>query len=226
MRLFPLPLHLTLGWAGVLATLGLVGFYVPTADKTIGESYLIFFFHFPSAVNCLNLFVIAGVVSGLYLARSSPRLDLWAASAIEVGLLACTITLVTGSIWARAAWGIFWDVRDPRLMTVAIMWLTYAGYLALRGTMDEPVKKALFSGVFGVIAAINVPIVYFAIQFFGQSHHPMNVDLTQFEMRLTEAVGATAFLVLYTAFWRMRFRVHWSRHELNRMESAFHRSGI
>ncbi len=226
MSRFPMPLHLSLGWVGVLATLALIGFYVPTADETIGESYLIFFFHFPSAVNCLNLFVIAGVVSGLYLIKASPRLDLWAASCIEVGVLACSVTLVTGSIWARAAWGVFWDARDPRLMTVAIMWLTYAGYLALRGTIDEPVKRALFSAVFGVIAAINVPIVYFAIKFFGQSHHPMNVNLAQTAMRVTELVGFCAFLVLYIALWRLRFRVHWSRYELNRMEAAFHRAGI
>lgn len=226
MRFFPLPFHLLLAWAGVVSTLALIGFYVPSAEKTIGASYLIFFFHFPSAVNCLNLFVVAGIVSAVFLVRRTPHLDMLAATCVEVGVLACSVTLLTGSIWARAAWGVFWDARDPRLMTVAIMWLTYVGYLALRGTIDEPGKRALFSAVFGVIAAVNVPIVYFSIQYFGQSHHPMNVDLGAFEMKLTRWLGALAFLILYTAFWRMRYAVHRDRFDAQRLEAAFIRAGI
>ncbi len=222
----PLPLHLILGWAGLLATLGLIGYYVPSADKTIGESYLIFFFHFPSAVNCLNFFIIAGVISCWYLFRRSPGSDFWAASAVEVGLLACTITLATGSVWAKAAWGVWWDVSDPRLMTVAVMWLTYAGYAAMRSTIDEPEKRARFSAVFGMIAAVNVPLVYFAIQWFGVSHHPMNVDLGAREMKITQWFGAAAFFVLYTAVWRLRVRLHRCRYEAARLEDAFSRVGI
>ena len=136
-------------WLLVVATLGLVGYWVPPREKVLGESYLIFYFHFPSAINCMNMFVFAGVASAFHLVRRTPKSDLWAASAVEVGVLACTITLVTGSIWAKAAWGIWWSVTDPRLMSVAIMWLTYLAYLALRGTIDEPVKRGrflLFSG--------------------------------------------------------------------------------
>ena len=224
--MFPVWIHLVLGWFGVLATLGLIGFYVPAADRVIGESYLIFFFHFPSAINCLNFFVLSGIVSLLYLFLNRPSLDHWAASGVEVGLLACTVTLVTGSIWARAAWGIFWDVTDPRLMTVAIMWVTYAGYTALRGTIDEPGKRALFSGIFGVLAMINVPVVYFSIQWFGVAHHPMNIDLAQREMVITRYFGAAAFFVLYSAIWRLRHRVHALRSEANRLEDAFSRAGV
>lgn len=226
MKFLPLPLHFVIGWAGVLYTLWLIGFHVPSADRIIGTSYLIFFFHFPSAMNCLNLFLIAGVISLLYLWRRRPGLDLLAASCVEVGVLACAITLLTGSIWARAAWGVFWDVSDPRLMTVAIMCLTYLGYCALRGTLDEPEKRARFCGVFGVLAAINVPVVYFAIQWFGVSHHPMNVDLAQPAMVFTRWFGAAAFFVLYVAFWRLRLSVLTSRAEAQRLEAAFSRVGI
>ena len=114
-----LQIHFVLGWLLVVGTLALIGFYVPGKDRTIGESYLIFFFHFPSAMNCLNFFFFSGILSLIYLVSGKRSLDHWAATAAEVGVLACTITLVTGSIWAKAAWGHWWVITDPRLMTVA-----------------------------------------------------------------------------------------------------------
>ena len=223
-----LQLHNTTGWALVLVTLGLVGFWVPPADAEIGVSYLIFFFHFPSAVNCLNFFIFAGVLSLVYLCcgRRYPRVDLWAATAVEVGVLACTVTLVTGSLWAKAAWNKYWVLQDMRLMTVAIMWFTYVGYLALRNVVDEPEKRARFCAVFGVIAGFNVPIVYYSIKWFGRVVHPINIELGETSMVATRWIGALAFLVLYTAIWRMRYRVACLSHESSRLEESFARAGI
>jgi heme exporter protein C len=225
--LVPLPVHLVIGWVMAIATLALVGFYVPAADKVIGESYLIFFYHFPSAVNCLNMFLFAGAVSLVYLIWRSPRIDLWAASAVEVGVLACTVTLATGSVWAKAAWGIWWNVTDPRLMSVAVMWLIYVGYLALRNTIDEPVKRARFCAVFSILATLNVPMVLFSIRVLGQVNHPkMEVTMGETSMVVTRWFGAAAFLVLYTAFWRLRYRVHAYKYEGLRLEEGFSRAGI
>jgi len=220
-----LQIHGLLGWILVIATLYLIGYEVPTEDAMIGNSYLIFFFHFPSAVNCLNFFILAGIVSAVYLfqRRTNPRLDLWATAAIEVGVLACSITLVTGSIWAKAAWNMFWDVRDKRLLTVAVMWFTYVGLLALRANIHEPAKRARFCAVFALIAAVNVPLVYFSIKWFGKESHPMPSQqlLGAFSMKTTSRFGALAFLVLYTAFWRMRYRVLAMRQEADRIEESF-----
>ena len=141
-------------------------------------------------------------------------------------MLACTVTLVTGSIWAKAAWGHWWEVRDPRLMTVGIMWLTYAAYFALRLSIDEPGKRARFSAVFGVLAALNVPLVYFSIQWFGRERHPEQVVLAETSMVVTRWFGAATFFVLYTALWRLRSRVFHHREELARLEEALHRAGI
>ena len=221
-----LNIHFALGWLLVVVTLGLIGFYIPGRDKVIGESYLIFFFHFPSAINCLNFFMFSGVLSLIYLIRRRPSVDHWAATAAEIGVLACTITLVTGSIWAKAAWGHWWVMTDPRLMTVAIMWLTYLAYLALRGTIDEPVKRARFCGVFGVLACLNVPLVYFSIQWLGKLQHPMNVELAASSMVTTRWFGALAFFVLYTALWRMRVRVLEDSFEIHRLEAEFTKAGI
>lgn len=242
--------HMIIGWLLVLVTLGLVGFWVPVADKVIGASYLIFFFHFPSAVNGLNLFVFAGILSLVYLLKEKGTLDLWAAAAglrlgikvsyeadkgaldlwaaaaVEVGLLATTITLATGSIWAKAAWGIWWAVNDPRLMSVAIMWLTYLGYAALRNTLEEPAKRARFCAVFGVLAALNVPVVLFAIRVLGQKNHPMAVTMAETSMVVTRWFGAGAFFVLYTALWRLRHAVLESADGGKRLEENFSRAGI
>ena len=221
-----LQIHFVLGWLLVVGTLALIGFYVPGKDRTIGESYLIFFFHFPSAMNCLNFFVFSGVLSLIYLVRGKQSFDHWAATAAEVGVLACTITLVTGSIWAKAAWGHWWVMTDPRLMTVAIMWLTYMAYLALRSTIEEPVKRARFCSVFGVLACLNVPLVYFSIQWLGKLQHPMDVELGAPSMVNTRWFGAFAFFVLYTALWRMRFRVLEGNYEIHRLEVEFTKAGV
>ena len=230
MSLLSLQVHNAIGWILVLVTLGLVGFYVPPSAAQLKESYLIFFFHYPSAVNCLNFFILAGIISAVFLTRGQRnyRLDLGAATAVEVGVVACTVTLVTGSIWAKAAWGVFWEFGDKRLMTVAIMWFTYVGYLALRNTVDEPEKRARFGAVFSVIAAINVPLVYFSIKWFGRVQHPdpSKFSLAETSMVVTRWFGAFAFLVLYTAFWRLRYRNAVLRHETERLEEGLARAGI
>ncbi len=154
-------------------------------------------------------------------------MDLLASTAVEVGVLACTITLVTGSIWAKCAWNVFWNFRDKRLMTVSIMWFTYLGYLALRTTIEDPGKRARFCSVFGVIATINVPLVYFALRWFPEGRtHPMVIDLNTASMKVTRWVGALAFLVLYTAIWRIRYRAASVNHRVQRLEESFARAGI
>lgn len=216
-----LHLHFLLGWALVAVTLYLVCFKVPLEEKNLGVSYLIFFYHFPSAVNCLNLFVTAGGIAVAQLIWRSARVDLAAASAIEVGLLACSICLATGMVWAKAAWGKPWIWHDPRLLSVAIMWLCYLAYLVFRANVDNPEQRARFCSVMAVLFALNVPMVYFAIRWFDQVSHPMEVSMGEPIMILTRWFGAGAFLVLYTALWRLRYRGMVLRDATDRLDEAF-----
>ncbi|MBN1443188.1 MAG: cytochrome c biogenesis protein CcsA [Planctomycetes bacterium] len=226
----PPQLHSALGWILVLATLGCAAFWVPAEAEGIRASYLIFFIHFPSAFSSLIFFTAAGVLAAASLLRPSrlERLDHWSASAVEIGVVASTVTLLTGSVWAKAAWGIFWDFRDKRLMTVAIMWFTYAAYLALRGAVEEPGRRARYCAVFAALATINVPLVYFAIRWFGTaSHsHPASVSVEGAAMNTTQWLGAAAFLVLYSALWRLRRQVLRAEDEAGRLDDAFSRSGM
>ncbi len=208
------------GWILVLATLGLVAFYVPLKEKALGENYLIFFFHFPSAFTCLIFFTVAGVASLVQLINSSEEADRVALAAVEVGVLGCTIAMVTGSIWAKAAWGVYWVWHDPRLLTVAVMWFTYLAYLALRASIESPAKRARFAAVFGVIALVNLPLVHFAIRLFPKVSHPPKIPL-DIEMRITMWFGALAFLVLYLAFMLQRYRIARLRDETLRIEEDF-----
>ena len=218
-------IHFAVGWVLVIGTLLGVGFWVPPEVEGIGSSYLIFFFHFPSAVNCLNMFLIGGGLALAYLITRRASLDLWSASSIEVGVLATTITLATGMLWAKPAWGIWWDPSDPRLMSVAIMWLIYLGYLALRLSFAEG-RRALFCSVFAVLAALNVPVVLFSIRVLGAEHHPMAVEMGETSMIVTRWFGALAFFVLYTAFWRLRHSILVANDRLDELEQKFGEAGI
>ena len=217
-----------LGWAMVIVTLSFVGFWVPQEERQLGSSYLIFFFHFPSALNCMEFFLLGGVFSAIYLRNKNPSMDLWAVSSIEVGMLACTITLVTGGIWARAAWGEWdtWVINDPRLMSVYFMWLTYAAYLALRSSMDQGKRRELYCAVFGILASINVPVVYYAIRIFGKENHPMSLTLNTTSMKVTQWFGWASFLVLYIGLVRLRRNYYQRCRQLDRLQEEFNRAQI
>lgn len=225
----PLGFHLAIGWLLVIETLRQVCQDVPMYEKVLGESYLIFYFHFPSAIGCLAFFLIAGVISAMQLVSGAPRLDQRAASLIEIGVVACSITLVTGMTWAQAAWGKPWVWNDKRLMTVAIMWFTYMAYLMFRLAVDDPVKRARFSSVLGIIFALNVPLVWFAIRWFGQVSHPMQLTMEgeqRLAMTFTRWFGAAAFFILYLAIWRLRCRSMQVEDRVERLEEAFMRQKI
>ena len=217
-----------LGWAMVIITLSFVGFWVPQEERQLGSSYLIFFFHFPSALNCMEFFLLGGVFSAIYLRNKNPSMDLWAVASIEVGMLACTITLVTGGIWARAAWGEWdtWVINDPRLMSVYFMWLTYAAYLALRSSMDQGKRRELYCAVFGILASINVPVVYYAIRIFGKENHPMSLTLDTTSMKVTQWFGWASFLVLYIGLIRLRRNYYQRCRQLDKLQEEFNRAQI
>jgi heme exporter protein C len=143
-------------------------FHAPT-EKTMGEVQRIFYFHVPSAMMAFLGFAIVMVASIAYLVTGSRRSDALAQAAAEVGLLFCTITLLTGPVWARSAWGVWWT-WDARLSTTLILWLIYVAYLMLRGYMKEDLRMRRFSAVLGILGALDVPIVYFSVKWWRTQH--------------------------------------------------------
>ncbi len=198
--------HAVLALAALLFLNWLVVTEVPLAIKGIGSSYLIFFYHFPAAI---NVFVFYGALMGasvLYLKTKDPIWDRRARAAAEVGILCNAVLLVTGSTWAKAAWNAWWVWNDPRLMSAAVMTLIYIGYLMLHGAIEEPARRRQVAGVYGSLAFLNIPMVHYSIKLFGQASHPMKFDaLSDASVVATRWYGVAAFFVFYLLIYRWTF---------------------
>ena len=160
--------------AGLLAwDLYRIAFSVP--DEVIGvRFYKIMFFHVPFGILSLSGFFVAMVASIAYLWRKDLRFDAVAVAVTEVSLVFATILLATGSIWARVAWLTWWN-WEPRLTSMLICWILYAGYIMLRRAIDEPHQRARLSGVLSIFAFVNVVIVWKSIEWWQQNLHPSPV---------------------------------------------------
>ena len=138
-----------------------------------GAIYRIIFFHVPAAWTAFLGFFAALVASVLYLVTRTMRYDAVAVAVTEVGLAFGAANLVTGMIWGRIIWGIWWT-WDPRLTSMLICWLLYGGYLMLRRAIEEPAERARISAVLSIFAFVDVPIVFFSIKWW-RTQHPQPV---------------------------------------------------
>lgn len=138
-------------------------------ESAQGAIYRIIFFHVPSWFTCFTGFFLAGVSSILYLVKKKPGYDTFAVATVEVGLVFTIIGLITGMIWARIIWGIWWT-WDPRLTWAFITCLIYAGYLMLRNAIDEPTARARYAAVLCTFAFASVVITYKAIDWWRTQH--------------------------------------------------------
>jgi len=194
------------GWTAVIVLLlGLwVGLIWAPPDRDMGNVQRIMYVHFPSWVGTGAAFLTAFVASFLYLARRNPRFDYWAHAGVEAGLVFNAVGLITGSIWGRPTWGIWWT-WDPRLTTTAIMFITFAGYLALRAYIEDPDARARVAAVVAIVAFINVPVVYMSVKWWRTLHQvqssPMTVD-----PRMVVALRLMMLAFLLIAGWMMARR--------------------
>lgn len=158
------------GAAFVLIGAGLYMAAAAPPEQTQGEAAKLLFVHVPSVVAAyLALGVgLAGAV--WYLIRRSPAADLLSASAIEIGVLFCALTLVTGMIWGRRVWGVWWDWTDARMLTTAVLFFFYLAYLALRRSIPDPRVRAGRCAVLGAIGFVQVPIVHYSVLWFRTLH--------------------------------------------------------
>jgi len=177
---------------------------VPFSVKKIEQSYLIFYYHLPSALSCSIFFAIVLVGSIQVLRTGSAEWDRRAVVAGRVGVAACAATLASGSTWASAAWNTWWDWGDPRLMTAAIMFFTYAGYVLLHAQVEDPVRRRRFGAIYGILAFVNIPLTKYAIEWFGATAHPAELSniATDEAIVITKSVGVLAFFTLYCLFYR------------------------
>lgn len=146
----------------------LIFVYAPV-EENMGEVQKIFYIHLPLAWWSFMSFFVACVAGVAYLRTRRLFWDNLGAAAVEVGVLFCTLALVTGSIWARHSWNTWWT-WDPRLTTSLVMWFVYCGYLILRGMNLSRERTATISAVLGIIAFVDVPLVFFSARLWRTVH--------------------------------------------------------
>jgi heme exporter protein C len=178
--------------------LAMAFFYAPE-DANQGAAQRIFYIHVPSAWIGFLAFFVVFAASIAFLRTGKRKWDDMAASSAEVGVIFTTGVLVTGPLWGRPVWGVYWT-WDPRLTSFLMLWLIYLSYIVLRGYVPEPIRRAKFSAVLGIVGFLDVPIVYLSARWW-RSEHP-----TQFvvesgdlpvQMLITLLVGVATFTFFY-----------------------------
>jgi heme exporter protein C len=179
-------------------------------ERVMGAVQKIFYVHVPlAAITFLSVFVLlAGAVGYLWTRRAA--FDHLSIASAEVGLLFCTLVLVTGPIWAKPAWGVWWT-WEAKLTTTLILWLLLAGILLARAYAASPEQGARIASVLGVVAALDVPIVYKAVDWWRGQHPivfgPGKPDPLAPGMRAALAVSMVVFLLLYALLVAVRMRM-------------------
>jgi heme exporter protein C len=177
-------------------------------ERTMGDVQRIFYYHVPSAWTAFLLFLINFVASIVYLIRRDTKSDVIALVSAEVGVVFCTVVLVTGPIWARPVWGIWWT-WDLRLTLTLVLWLIYVSYLVLR-RFSTSSQTPLLAAVLAVFGAIDVPLVYFSIWFFRTQHpSPVIGAGGSLDPRM-----AHVLLINWAAFLCLAWLACWTRYEL------------
>jgi heme exporter protein C len=176
-------------------------------DRDMGHLQKILYVHVPSAWISMIAPGVVFVAGLLYLWKRQPKHDLIAAAAAEVGLIFMALTLIQGSIWARPTWGVWWT-WDPRLTTMAILFLIYAGYLALRAFTDDDDRRARWSAAVGIFGFLNVPIVYMSVRWWRTIHQVQSTPDTLDPMyTLGLRLNAFAFLFLFIFLVGLRYHI-------------------
>jgi heme exporter protein C len=145
------------------------GLLFAPAEVFMGDVYRIFYIHVPTAWNGLLLLTAAFVCALMYLLKGDLIWDDRLEASMEAGVVLSALLTVQGSLWARPTWGVWW-AWDPRLTTTAILVFAFAGILALRASLTEPRRRAMVTAVATIVAAADVPLVYFSVRFWNSLH--------------------------------------------------------
>jgi heme exporter protein C len=196
----------------LLALTFVLGLWVTPQDQTQHELVRLLYIHPPIAWVALYVsFGTATIASCLYLWKRtrSMNMDRIAHCAMEISVVFIVLTLITGSIWGRPTWGVWW-AWDARLTSTAILGVFALAYLALRRANDDPLARARRSAVFAILTAINVPIIHFSVVWWKTLHQGASVLTSTGQlnvhgsMLLTMFLGFIGFTMLF--FWLLRER--------------------
>jgi heme exporter protein C len=214
-------------WALTALALAFIFFVAREADQAMGgQLQRIFYFHVPAAWVAYLAFAIVFIASIAYLRTNARRWDLLAHASAEIGVVFCSLVLITGPIWANPVWGTWW-VWDARLTSALVMWLTYIGYLLIRGLASDRRAAGRLAAIVGIVGFVNVPIVHFSVRWW-RTLHPQGP--TPADPSTGSGLGSPEMLAFFTALaaftllfaWLLALRVRVGRigDEVERLEVA------
>ena len=204
-------------------TLYLVYFWAPT-EQNLGVSQRIFYFHVPLGWIGMVSIIVVAIASLLHLITGRQRWDDLAYSTAELGVIYASLILVTGAIWGKPAWGVWWT-WDPKLTTTLVLWFIYVAYLMIRayGPMGSQGKR--FASVIALIGAIDAPIIYMASIWWRTAHPALNIGpaasdaeaLGSSRIYMTLLVSVVTFTVMYIALLTERYAMRKSESDLDEL---------
>ena len=203
--------------AVAMAAAGYAIFFVAPDEQTMHEIQRIFYIHVASAWTAGVAFLVVALAGVLYLVKRQPRFDWLGVAAAETGVAFTTVVLVTGPIWAKPIWGIWWT-WDARLTLTFVLWLMYIAYLLLRSLVEDPQRRAVLCAVYGIFAFADVPLVWMSIRWW-RTQHPQPVigggegsglDPTMWKVLFFTWAAVSLLFALMT---RQRYRLEAARYE-------------
>jgi heme exporter protein C len=202
-----------LGWLAVVGILAglLAGFGYAPREAVQGNVQRIMYLHVPSVLTAYLAFGLVLLGSVGYLLTRRAGWDRLAAAAAEIGVVFTAVTIVSGSIWGRPTWGVWWT-WDARLTATAVLLLVYVGYLLLRAMVEEAEMRARYAAVAGIVGAANIPIVHFSVYWWRALHQPAamlgpgSAPMPGW-MKLVVLVNWIAFTLLFAYFLSRRLEI-------------------
>jgi len=165
--------------AGVLTLAGLyVAFFVAPTDHQQGEAYRIIFIHVPAAWMSMFLYVVMAGWAGIGLALNTRLSGMMASAIAPTGAMFTFVALWTGALWGRPTWGAYW-VWDARLTSELVLLFLYLGFIALKSAIPDPVRADRAGAILALVGVVNVPIIYFSVQWWNTLHQGASVSLTR-----------------------------------------------
>ena len=208
--------------AALIFLAGYAALFVAPDEKTMHAVQRIFYFHLPSWIAMFSALCVVFYANVAYLVTKKRKFDALGVAGVEVGVMCCTIGLITGPLWARPVWGIWWT-WDARLTTTFILWILYISYLLLRGLLEDPEKKATLSAIFGIFAFLDVPLVYLSNRLW-RTQHPQPVIAGGNGSGLNPVMGKVLLLCVAAVFCVMvlvyidRYRLELLRNECDELK--------
>ncbi len=212
-----------LGWVALLAVIAasLNALFLVPADLNQGDAQRVMYIHVPAAWLAYLSFGVTALAGIGWLWRRDLRLDWLAHAGAEIGVMFTAFTLWAGAMWGRPVWGVFYQWEDPRILSTTILLALYVGYLLLRRLTDDPIRRANRAAVVGIVAALDIPIVHFSVEWWRGLHQAPTIGSPA---RILDPAAPDLFvralLAMVAAFTLLWLYLMVRRYQLARLHAA------